>query len=640
MADNEITFAMDLEGGLKEHADADADALERLKGGIQEGTEQLRAMQRAYSVLSKSATANADTVKELKDRITASKAALTSKTESLVKMKGAFDKTPKPVKEVQESVKKLVETTAKLPKPTKDTAAGLKGMHVAAGMAVAGLTALAAGMATLAAATVAAAGALALYGLRQADARRNDALQLEGLSKWRNYWLEMVTGQRRAADSASFLQQNIDRVAAASPLARTRISEMTSELYKAGLRGGRLQQALEGLAVTEAAQGQEAGAMFKARVLGATLYGTSIKKLSDDAKARLGGVVKAQMLSLGVQQQKLKESISHLFDGLKIERLLEGLSKITELFSTSTASGRALKTILEVTLQPLFDSAGRGAPLLKRFFQGIIIAALQLTIVVLKARNMMRDAFGGSKLLKDLDLQRTALYLGVGAFGALATVVGVTVGALAAMAGITAAVAYGIYQLVEPFVAVMMKGGELAAWVIKTDWLVLGSTITGGIASGIKAGAGAVMQAMRDMGSDAIKAFKAKLGIASPSKVAEQVTYAVPQGSERALNRGRSMVKQAATRLGEATEQGLRAGGAAGGGGAGASSVAAAAPMMLGGGAAPRAAAPAPAPITVTFGDVIVPGGAGQSPEALKAMMSEVVSEVLGRFAIQMGARA
>lgn len=637
MADNEITFAMDLEGSLKEHANADADALERLKGGIQEGTEQLRAMQRAYSVLSKSSTANAETVKGLKDRITASKAALTSKTEALVKMKGAFEKVKPPILQTEAGVKQLVAAAGQTRGPLGDMVRQLsaaKGL-LGAGVMAAGLLAIAAGMLALTAAALGCVAALASYALQQADARRSDMLRLEGLSKWRNYWLEMVTGQRRAADSAGFLQQQIDRVAASSPLARARIGEMTSELYKAGLRGGRLQQALEGLATTEAAQGQEAGAIFKARVMGAYLYGTSIKKLSEDAKARLGGVVKAQMLSLGVQQQKLRESINHLFDGLKIEKLLEGLSKITELFSTSTESGRALKAILEVTLQPLLDSAGTGAPLLKRFFQGIIIAALHLAIVALKVRNVLRDMFGGKDQLKGFDVQKAAIYGGIAVFGALATIVIVTTGALLLMVGAMAAVTYGAYKMVEPFAKVMVKGAELAAWVFKTDWLVLGTTITGGIAAGIKAGAGAVMQAMRDMGSDAIKAFKTKLGIASPSKVAMAATAEVPRGSVKALDAGRSKVRASAQRLAAATEEGLRAGSARVSTQGDSVPAAARAPMA----AAPAAARGAKATTnTFTFGDVIVPGGAGQSPEALKAMMRQVLEDMLEGAAIQMGA--
>jgi hypothetical protein len=637
MADNEITFAMDLEGSLKDSADADADALERLKGGIQESTEQLRSMQRAYSVLSKSSTANAATVKALKDRITASKAALTSQTEALVKMKGAFEKSPKPILQTEAGVKQLLQAAGQTRGPLGEMVRQLgavKGL-LGAGVIAAGLIAIAAGMLALTAAAAGAVAALAAYAVTQADARRSDLLRLEGLSKWRNYWLEMVTGQRRAADSAAFLQSNIDRVAASSPLARDRIAEMTGELYKAGLRGGRLQQALEGLAVTEAAQGKEAGDIFKARVMGAALYGTSIKKLSEDAKARLGGVVKAQMLSLDVQQRKLRESINHLFDGIKIERLLEGLQSLTELFSSSTNSGRALKAILEVTLQPLINAATGGGPLVRRFFQGVIIAALLLAITVLKVRNVIRDTFGGSDLLKGLDAQKMALYAGIAVFGAFATVVGVTAAGLVAFAGLAAVAAYSVYQLARPFIYVIEQGSKLAAWVLATDWHVLGTTITQGIAAGITAGAGAVWDAMKNMGSGAIKAFKDKLGIKSPSKVAMAATLEVPRGSVKALDAGRPMVKRAAEQLGAATEAGLRAGAERGsdGGGIPAPQLAAVAPAPRGAAAPQRGTATQ----TFNFGDVIVPGGSGQTPQQLKAMLREVLAEMLEGAAIQRG---
>jgi hypothetical protein len=639
MATEEITFSMDLEGGLARTALSDADALEQLKASITAGTDELREMQKAYRNLKGSATANVETVKALKDRISASKATLAGNTEKLVGMKGAFEKIPRPAEATRSALDRVFNGADNGKGPLASLVDKLSSMKtiLGSGVIAAGLVAVAAGMAALAAACVVATAALVGYAIAAADARRSDTLRLEGLSKHRNYWLEMVTGQRRAADSASFLQASIDRVSAASPLARDRISEMTGELYKSGLRAGNLQAALEGMAIVEATQGQEAAAAFKARAMGAHLYGTSIKKLSDDVKNRLGGIAKAHMLSLGVQQRKLKENLDLLFKDVKIEPFLRAVAVLTNNLSQSTASGRALKALVDVLLQPLINAAKFAGPLLQAMFEGFIIAALQFTIVILKVRNYLRDTFGGSQFLKGMDLQKAALYTGIALFGALATVVIVTFGAFALLAGIVAAVGYGLYKLAEPFVFVMGKGAELAAWVLKTDWHVLGTMITGGIAAGIKAGAGAVWDAMRNMGSGAIKAFKDKLGIKSPSKVAFAASLEVPHGSRNALEAGRPMVRRSAERLGAAVEAGLRDGTerTSTGGDSVAPRAAAGGVGVPAGAGAPRAAAPS---MSFTFGDIVVPGGAGQSPEQLKAAMREVLEQMLEGAAIHVGA--
>jgi hypothetical protein len=584
-SEEQLVFAMDLEAsGLKSGANDSADALEQLRNAIQSGTEDLRAMQAAMRNLKGSTLASDETVQGLKDRISATKATLQGNTLELVKSGRAFEKQPKAINSaadalkaqqtasksaaqalklhLAEGLKRSKEEAEDLKKqlaPMTDLFGKWKGLVGAGGIAL-GLVAIAGAMVAMVAAAAAATAALLGYTIAQADARRSDLLRLEGLSKVRNYWLEMVTGQRRAADSASYLQKTIDGVASQSALSRDRVGELTTELYTAGLRGARLKQALEGMAVVEATQGREQAAMFKARALGAYIYGTSIKKLSDDVKARLGGVAKAQMLSLDVQTRKLKENVSHLFDNIKIERFLEGLSKITDLMSQNTAIGRALKTLLEVVFQPMIDGAAKAAPLVKKFFQGIIIGALYVAIAVLKIRNAIRDAFGGKEAWEGLDLGTLAMQAGMAAAIGLAVTTAVLTAALAGLVGVAAAAAYGVYTLAKPFIWVMQKGGELAAWVASTDWIALGTTITSGIAAGIKSGAIAVMSAMRNLGSEAIKAFKQKLGIASPSRVAFRTSLAIPQGIVQAQEAGRVTVKASAIKLGAATEEGMRAG--------------------------------------------------------------------------------
>jgi hypothetical protein len=634
MSSEEVTFAMKLDSNVAQTATSDASALEQLKEALTADIERLREMQKAYRNLKGSASANSETLKSLKDQITASKASISSSTEKLVGMKGAFDKLPKPIVASQGALNRMMLGARDAKSPMQELTEKLGGMRtlLGGGVIAVGLVAIAAGMTAVATAAGVATVALLGYAIAAADARRSDTLRLEGLSKHRNYWLEMVTGQRRAADSASFLQTTIDRVAAASPLARDRISEMTGELYRAGLRSGNLQAALEGLVIVESTQGQEAAAAFKARALGAALYGTSIKKLSDDVKARLGGIAKSQMLSLDVQQRKLRENLQLLFKDVKIEGFLKALNSLTELFSQSTASGRALKAIVDTLLSPLIGSLEFLAPLAKRFFQGFVIAALQMTIVILKVRNTLRDIFKGSKFFENMDLSKMALYAGMAAFGAVATVVLVTAAAFGTLAAMAGVVTYAIYQVGKPFAWAIAQGAKLIAWVDGVKWTALGTTITSGIAAGIRAGVGAVIDAMRNMGSDAIKAFKQKLGIKSPSRVAFAAALEVPRGARLALDAGRPQVQAAAQRMASAAEEGMRAGGMAPQEARRSFTVPAAAP-------APRAAtasAAAPSRVINFTGPINVQSDS-KDPDVLKRSLREALSEIIEQEGVMLG---
>jgi hypothetical protein len=657
----QLVWALDLDVKSDSATDGAA-ALEKLRDAIQGGTTELREMQAAMRNLKGSSLASDETIKGLKDRIAASKATLAGNTLEMVKSKGAFDKQPKPVDKLAEAIKKLdannkrsadilkLQMAPALERNKKNVEAfgpklgGLvnqlgdfKGL-LSGGMIAAGLGAMAGAMVAVTGAVVAATFALLGYAIAQADARRSDLLRLEGLSKVRNYWLEMVTGQRRAADSSTFLQKTIDGVAAGSALSRERIGEMTSELYRAGLRGQRLKDGLEGLAIVEATQGKESGAAFKARALGAQIYGTSIKALTNDVKTRLGPTAKAMMLGLDVQSRKAHENIAHLFDGLKIENFLEVLSKITEMFSQNTATGRALKAMVESLLQPLIDTISTSGPIVKKFFQGMVIGALLVTIAILKVRNYLRDTFGGSDFLKNMNLTTTAVNLGALAFGMLAGVVIISVAAVGALVGAVALLAapliWAIKKVTDFATSVQDAFDVLAA----VDWADTGRQIVDGIASGITGGASSVISAITTLGADTMAAFKKKLGIASPSKVAFKAAIEVPHGIVKAHEAGRSMVKASAAQLGAAAEDGMRAGAS------GASSapvsrkgeIAVATANAEASGGAARGTPPVRPSVTVNVENLNI--GASQSPEQIKESLREAVETIFERTAHTMGA--
>lgn len=403
----------------------------------------------------------------------------------------------------------------------------LKGL-VAGGLITLGLIAITAALVALAAATIAATVALLKYGIAQADARRNELLRLEGLTKLR-FWY------RAAAGNAGEMQTAINRVSASSAVGRGKIAQYTEQLYKMGLRGQNLTDALEGVAIKAAVQGDAAASAFAGMAAGAALTGHSVKKLADNVKARLGGIAAKQMLSLGVQTEKLKESFDALFNGLKIEGFLGALNSITQLFSQNTETGRALKILMQGIVQPLINGLEKVAPIVKRFFQGMVIGALIFGIAILKVRNWLRDTFKDSSFLKGMDLTKLALYAGVAAVAALIAVVTALALALTLAAApliITATLIYGLYKV----------GKKLFDWWNSVDWSGLGTSIWQGIVNGIKSGAGWVINAVQNLGAKAWKAFKDKLGIASPSKVFAKLGLALPQGVQAGVERGSPQV--------------------------------------------------------------------------------------------------
>lgn len=562
MADATASFAIDLESNVAGVALESAAALEELRDSIQADTAALGNMNKALRQLQGGAAVDIQTVRQLKAQIAATKATVAQNTQAFVQSGGSFRKLKPAVQEAGTSLKELGTVTKLLPAPLQSIGGKLSGLGGAAGIFAASTVALTVALVALAAAALAAGASLVGFAIATADARRSEELRLQGLSKYRNFWSEMVTGQRRAADSSSFLQQQLDAVAGSSALGRDQLAGMQAELYRAGLRSGNLQAALEGLAVVESAQGKEAADAFKARAIGAALYGTSVKKLSDDVKARLGGIAKAQMLSLDVQTRKLKENVAGLFRDIKIEKLLEGISVIASMFSQSTASGRALKALIDTLLQPLLDSLPGSTLVVKRFFQGLTIAALKFAIGVLVIRNYLRDTFGGSEFLKNMNLTEAAVMAGKVAFGLLATAViagvvaftllGVAVALVAApfvIAGIAA------YKLVTALVGVYN-------YIANMSWGELGTLIVRGMVAGLTGGTSELVVAMTNLAGKAMKAFRDKLEIKSPSRVAFRDMMQVTHGAVIALRTGTPNVERGAERMARATSNGMRRGAA------------------------------------------------------------------------------
>ena len=527
MADAVATYAVNLEDGTSAPANAAVEALKRLQAQMSADQSALKQLEAAFKRLNAAQVVDIRAAKDLRAAIAAKKQAIGEAQAKIIGLGGALSNTSNKGKAALSFMDKLREATKAAPGPLQQLIArfgSLQGLVVAGGIAV-GIIAITAATIALTAAAVAGSVALFGYAVAHADARRSELLRLEGLTKLR-FWYQAAAG------SARELQDATDRVSSGVSLGRDQVARYTEQLYRAGLRGAGLEQALEAVAIKAAVQGDAAASSFAGWAAGTALAGGSVKRLADDVKARLGGIAARQMLALDVQTKKMRENFAALFNGLDVEPLLRGMRLVTDLFSQSTVTGRALKTLLTTIFQPLINHAETAGLIVKRFFQGFVIAALTVGIQLLRVRNWLRATFGASDVLRSVDVMSLAVHAGAAAFGAFTLALTATASVLALLSipfVVAGAALMRFYENVR-------AGIELVSDM--SQWVTAGMDICRGIVNGVKNGAVWVIDSLKALGTSAYAAFKKKLGIASPSKEFAKLGIALPQGVQQGVEKG------------------------------------------------------------------------------------------------------
>jgi hypothetical protein len=645
--DAQATFRIALEDATSGPAASSAAALDSLKGKIEADTNALKGLQLALRNLKGGGVAADSAVKGLKDRIAAQKATIAGTQAGILQLGGGMTKLKASTVAADGGLKGLGQAFAAIAAAQKASPKGqaiealrehvtgalgplgrfvpmLKGASAGSLALAAASVAVAAALVAVTAAVVGGIAALLRYGIAVADARRNELLRLEGLAKIRNFWSGFSATQKNAAATASFLQSQIDRVSGSVAIGRDQVAGYAEQLFRMGLRGRNLQDALEGVAITAAVQGDAQAQAFAGWAAGANLTGQSVRALANDVKARLGGIAARQMLSLEVLSKKLHESFGMIFSGLKLDKLAAGVSKITELFSQSSASGRALKAIVEALFQPMIDGAGETAPIIKRFFQGIIIGALYVAIGIVKVRNWFRDTFGQSTVDR-IDKTRVALALGAFVVFSLAAAVGL----LAVAVGL---LLLPLFLLGAAFVAVIDGGIKLYNWIESVDWKALGISMIDGLVNGLVSASSRVWEAMKNVARGAVKAFKDTMGMHSPSRVMFGAGFFTGAGTALGIHASRPLVRNASHAMARDVQESSQ-------------------PMYEGIGTYARSEATAAAPKaqgggeasgqrnTFTFGDINLQGGSGDA-KAQAQSFRQALEEALMGVSVHLGARA
>lgn len=589
-ADFTTTFALELEDGTSGPARQAAASLSDLKTKIDADNKALSEMQAAMRRLKGGTTTNSTAFKELQDRISAQKAGIARAQASYIDLGGTFGKVEKATEMASFGFSDVLLKLQSLPAPL-----------------------MKAGAAWLAFAAAVGTGILALlrYGVVASDARRAEQLHVEGMMTIRRW-------HGIAAGSASDYMRSVDRASASVSLGREQVSEYARALHTAGLRGGTLTSALEAVTIASSVQGDGPARRIMGMAIAAARTGRSVEALSDKIKSRLGGIARRQMLSLDVQSRKLQESLQFLTGGLKIENFLGALGEITQMLSANTASGRALKIVFEALFNPLLEGIGGAGPLAKRFFQGMVIAALHLTIGILRVGKELKRVFGVD-MFQGVDKGAVAVQVGVAALSMFAGMLIVTAAAAGLLAVALGLVVVSSLAIMAPFllagaaiVWVGLKLKELWDYASKQNWSEIGTSILDGMTRGVLSARTRFRAAIFSAAEDAKNAMKDALGIHSPSRAFAELGIQIPRGLAAGVETGSPSAQAAIDGL-VAVPDFAGQGRTLGGQGRGT--------------------------ITVSIGDVYITASS-ESPRELAMSFRDEVERLLEGVCIEMGARS
>jgi len=562
------TFDLDIDSdALTESAEKSAKAIEELGSTISSGTKELKNMQQTLRLLRGGGAETAAQAKSLSAAIKDQKLALAQTTVDFVTQGGVIAEIGKKAEVAAEQLEGFGEVEVDLSDIFKDAAPPLEKQlslyemlsEVVGGKTVKAYLKIGLAIGAVTAAVQVAIGFMLKYTLASADARRNELLRLEGLTKVRNWW-------GIAAGNAKEMQASLDRVSESTAGARDETARYQQQLYQAGLRGAALDQALEAMSITASTQGEEQAQVFAGWATAIGRTGGSVKKLSDDVKARLGGIAARQMLSLTVLTKKFGEVTSKLFDGLDLEPLGKAVQGIVKTFSQSTASGRALKTLLTSMLSPFVKSMTSAAKTGRAFFLGMIYGALKLESAILAVLLWWKKTFGMSAI-KEVDDAADSFDHGAEALWGLVAafiVLGPIVAALsfAVLIASTVKLTVMLWALVAPVWANVVAFGAWVgvAWPViaffgliiaavvllgivlyqlydlfvnEIDWKLLGKAMWEGI-TGVFAN---VTEWFSNLGHSIAEAFRSAIGAHSPSRVFASYGEAIGDGLKQGIEK-------------------------------------------------------------------------------------------------------
>lgn len=565
MADQDrAVFTTELKAEGTAETQAQAQSVEKLRGELDRQIVAVGKMNQAYRGLKMGGHQTTKMGVDLKNRILEQKKAIGLNQQALLGMKGGLGITTDAMKKnafathgTTSALSRFSQGASFAGGPMSSLSSkvvNLSGL-VGKGGLIAVFIAAAAALVGLDYAIIKTAISLGKMAISSADAYRSERLSIEGMTKvWRGFF----GVAQRAPGNAELMQKSIDDVADRVPLLRDQVVSLNAQLYKYGLRGNSLKQALEAVAMGESAAGEEGKQMGINMIAGAAMFGRGVGNAVAVMKNKFGPIVEKQMLELPVQIAKAKYAFSQLFTGVKVEPLLRGLHNVLGLFNKGTETSKAWRAIFETLFNPLFAGAEKGSFTIKRFLQGVTIVALEAAIKF--------KALRGSFSLQSLGLGNTGQILE----GMISGFSGLTVGILrgvqaSLLLGDALARALSLSTLliklspVGPIIAGIRKLNgtsfteqfkgiaDQATGLFKGDAATTGISLIQGMISGIEKGKPLLIQAARDAANAANEGAKQGLDSHSPSRKGIKLGYTFPQGQAIGIRRGIPEVQRAST---------------------------------------------------------------------------------------------
>jgi hypothetical protein len=278
------------------------------------------------------------------------------------------------------------------------------------------------------------------------------------------------------------------------------------------------------------------------------------------ARGRFGKIVALQMLDLNVQLMKAKEALAGMFAGVDLEPFLEGMRELLTIFDVGTVRGKAMQAVLTAGLGGLAQVLGALLPIGKEVFLGMAIAALKFYIFVRPIGRAVAElvAFlaGGKASTAWLEVGKFLFVALAAAITLVGAAVFIAFIPLMVLGAVVVAIGYAIYKAIQLIIGIVGAVREgisgAVSYLGAISWGDLGANLVNSLIGGIKSGAAALIASVTSRGIDAKNAFKATVGIASPSKAFTSYGLNIAASTAGGVEQGTPQLAQATTDLGSA----------------------------------------------------------------------------------------
>ncbi len=259
-----------------------------------------------------------------------------------------------------------------------------------------------------------------------------------------------------------------------------------------------------------------------------------LNALTSVIDTKLGDLANKKLMTVTVQGNRVREAFSRLFEGVNAEPFARVLNMIANQLSESSVSGAALRTLLKSAFDTMSAAAEAAMPYLTTLFEGAILLALKLYNATYPIRKAFKEIFGKAPDQKTFE---DGMLTTIDTLGRLANAIGNVIGYTPLWYGLAAAIVAANLPLIIVTAAAFGLGyaigfaidkvGGLAKWFggfaetlgnLPGQAFDLAGDIITGFVNGIQSGAGRAADALKDMASSALKAFRKVFEIKSPSR--------------------------------------------------------------------------------------------------------------------------